>query len=458
MESMIGQMKTVRQNLQQVEAEKTELEMELSRLKNATDDDDFLKEKMADIQDGFDKQVRKIQSLQKELDSKNDEIDSLRLELVKKLQRIVEIEFDLETHEIHYTAYAAEQFKLGEEALNEIKTSKSSENSNDDSHSSIAADGSKKFTAKKAQKLISKLLSDLDNLELRYKEEKVKAASALEKVGLENDDLRAKVEILRKRAGDLSDNTSEQGDDSKDDSFTALTIAQIRKHADIAEARKNLFRKEVQHLRSEMDELKREAEADEVRAKLEIDALKDENQVLQTRISQLEAKQGGGLLKKKKKEDVICDKLLELEKKIQENYKERCRLESAVEIKDKQISTLKKEVANLRLRDISDGNINDTIYTEFDASLLRSAPSRPRFSVNHSSVAPGEGDDTAYVQDLQRQLQEAQHHLVKKDQELVIERAKAASTAAGLLARITELTGKKVEGKSQKQVPLRFYL
>lgn len=160
MESMIGQMKTVRQNLQQVEAEKTELEMELSRLKNATDDDDFLKEKMADIQDGFDKQVRKIQSLQKELDSKNDEIDSLRLELVKKLQRIVEIEFDLETHEIHYTAYAAEQFKLGEEALNEIKTSKSSENSNDDSHSSIAADGSKKFTAKKAQKLISKLLSD----------------------------------------------------------------------------------------------------------------------------------------------------------------------------------------------------------------------------------------------------------------------------------------------------------
>jgi hypothetical protein len=70
-----------------------------------------------------------------------------------------------------------------------------------------------------------------------------------------------------------------------------------------------------------------------------------------------------------------------------------------------------------------------------------------------------DGPDSDVVASLRKQLHEAQQQLVKKDQELVIERAKAASTAAGLLARITELTGQRADGKSAaKQVPLRFYM
>ena len=347
---------------------------------------------------------------------------------------------------------------MGEDALNEIKTTKGGAGSDSlqESQSSLGGSASKNGAGRKAQKLISKLLYDLDSLE-----DRIEAISKIEALSGENDELQTELEVLRMKLGEASDNLSENSDEGKD-SFEAVSVAQLRKHLEIAEARKNLFRKEVNHLRNELQEVRMGAEVDERRAKLTADALRDENEVLRYRIAKLETKkEGGGLLKKKKKDDANAaskgpEHMMEL--KIQENYLERCRLEAAVEIKDKQISTLKREVANLRLKDISEGNVNDSMYTEFDVALLRTAPNWSRSALRPSVLKPGEGDDSAYVAELQRQLQEAQHQLVKKDQELVIERAKAASTAAGLLARITELTGKKVDGKSQKQVPLRFYL
>lgn len=451
-DSMLGQMRTVQSSLQKMEAEKSELEKELNRLKTATDGDEFLKEKMAGIQEGFDKQVETIQSLQTELNQQNAETERLRAELVKKLQRIVELEFDLETHEIHYTSYAKEQFKLGEEALAEIKTK--------DSGDSVSSSSSavKNLTPKKAQKLISKLLSDLDSLELRYKEEKLASESAVEKIRIENEDLKTQIESLKNRLGEGSEDS-----DAEDDSrniFERQNIYQLRKSLDRSEAKKNIYRKEIQKLQAEVDILKTSSSEDAKRAEIELEKLQLESGNLKARIAQLEAKpksSGGGLMRKNKKDDPKPgDVYRDIEKRVQENYENMCRLQTAVEIKDKQISTLKKEVANLRMKDISDGHTKDSLYTEFDTNLLRSSPSRSSVSVSMRSVA-GPKDDTEYVAELKKQLQEAQQQLVKKDQELVIERAKAASTAAGLLARITELTGKKVD-MSQKQVPHRFYL
>jgi hypothetical protein len=374
----------------------------------------------------------------------------------------IEISYPARTH-ADFTNYAAEQFQLGEDALNEIKATKGGTGSDGlhESQSSLGGSASKSGTGRKAQKLISKLLYDLDSLESRYKEDRIESITKIEALSSENDELKTQLEVLRMKLGEASDNLSENSDEGKD-SFEAISAAQLRKHLEIAEARKNLFRKEVNHLRGELQEVRMGAEADERRAKLTVDAIRDENEVLRSRIAKLETKKdGGGLLKKKKKDDANAaskgpEHMMAL--KIQANYLERCRLEAAVEIKDKQISTLKREVANLRLKDISEGNVSDSIYTEYDVALLRTAPNGSRSTLRPSVLKPGEGDDSAYVAELQRQLQEAQHQLVKKDQELVIERAKAASTAAGLLARITELTGKKVDGKSQKQVPLRFYL
>lgn len=96
-ESVIGQMKT---KMHQVAAEKSALEMELERLRGAAGDDEFLKDKLADIQEGFDKQVRLIQSLQRQLDERHESEEKLRSLMLARLSRLVELEFDLSTHEL----------------------------------------------------------------------------------------------------------------------------------------------------------------------------------------------------------------------------------------------------------------------------------------------------------------------------------------------------------------------
>lgn len=101
----LGQMAAVQADLKKVEEEKNQLEGELSKLRDSTGDDAFLNEKMSGIQEGFDKQVEKIRSLQEEVVTKDDEIERLHEELIEKLRRVVELEFDLETHEVHYTNY-----------------------------------------------------------------------------------------------------------------------------------------------------------------------------------------------------------------------------------------------------------------------------------------------------------------------------------------------------------------
>jgi hypothetical protein len=453
-------MKSVQESLKQMEEEKSQLQDELSRLRNATDDDDYLKEKMGAIQEGFEKQVKKIQSLQDEVDDKNNEIDLLRTQLVMKLQRIVELEFDLETHEVHYTSYAADQFKLGEEALQELKMDSQSNLNMNESTSSLATDSMdvdgkpKKLTPRKAQKLISKLLSDLDSLEIRYKEEKLRSASITEKMKIEKADLEMRCQLLENRARARGEIV--EGDDPNEEklpSIESIGMYALRKRCETLEARMRLQKKEVVKLQKEMDDTKRNANDDLRRAEIELEHLNADNEALKTRLREFEDKKKQRLsIRNKKKEDKGGELYADIEEKIKSHSDKLMAMESSIEIKNRQIDTLKKEVANLRLREISEGKINGSKFTAKDSEILRSGPAR------RSGIGMSEGADSEYIKDLQRQLQEAQQQLVKKDQELVIERAKAASTAAGLLARITELTGKKADEKGGKQVPLRFYL
>ena len=454
---LLDQMKSVKESLKQMEEEKSQLEQELSRLRSATDDDDYLKEKMGAIQEGFEKQVKKIQSLQDEVDDKNNEIDLLRTQLVMKLQRIVELEFDLETHEVHYTTYAKDQFKLGEEALQELKME--SQTNLNESMSSIATDGvdadgkPKKLTPRKAQKLISKLLSDLDSLEVRYKEEKLRSSSYVEKLKIEKSDLEMRCQLLENRARDRGETIEDDDpDDEKLPSIDSIGIYALRKRCETLEARMRLQKKELAKLHQEMDDTKRNAHDDLRRTEIELEHLNAENEALKTRLREFEDKKRRSILGKKK-EDKGGEMYAGIEEKIKSHTDKLMAMESSIEIKNRQIDTLKKEVTNLRLREISEGRkLKGSHFTEKDSEVLRSGPARS------SGIGMVEGVDSEYIQDLQRQLQEAQQQLVKKDQELVIERAKAASTAAGLLARITELTGKKADERGGKQVPLRFYL
>ncbi len=458
--SFINQMRSVQQKMQEVEKEKSALENELARLQNATDGDEFLKEKMENIQDGFMKQVKLIQKLEDEVLAKNNEIDHLRHELVDKLRRIVELEFDLETHSVHYTDYALEQFKLGEDALKEIQAMQK-EGSGDGETGQ-----DKKLSPRRAQKLISKLLADLDDLESRYKEEKLENAATIGKMELEAEELKTRVHILESRLGE-ADRFAEDVSESSTSSNDKSDVTYLRKRVETLEAKRALFRGELRKLHGEVADTKKQSKEAVKKAESEVDRLFLENEAMKSRIKALETDIMEG--------DQSSAQYAEIEHRIGEKFRTIKQLEAELEIRDRQIEAFKKDATNRRIEAIAsnnDGAKEDRKFSKLDADLLRGDIAEQQAS------SMGAGTNTAYVQELQRQLQSAQQQLVKKDQELVIERAKAASTAAGLLARITELTARKQSSSAtesspsekasakdskkdsgkKKRTPLRFYL
>eukprot|EP00522_Entomoneis_paludosa_P015296 CAMPEP_0172459386 /NCGR_PEP_ID=MMETSP1065-20121228/32480_1 /TAXON_ID=265537 /ORGANISM="Amphiprora paludosa, Strain CCMP125" /LENGTH=592 /DNA_ID=CAMNT_0013214055 /DNA_START=116 /DNA_END=1895 /DNA_ORIENTATION=+ len=461
-ENIFGQMAAVTESLKKVEEEKSMLEVELSKLQEKTDDqnDAFLQEKMSGIQEGFQKQVETIQGLQEELSVKDDEITNLREDLVKKLRRIVELEFDLETHSVHFTNYAKEQFKLGEEALAEIKGSRGDQDFAGDASVSSFGDESvrstmttsKRGSQRKAQKLISKLLADLDDLEARYKADRLDAASELHRAQMTMEQLRTRIQVLEQEQANLKDETKVE---PKIDTTTNtigpdtgnMQVQVLRKRNQTLEARRILAQKEIDRLHGDVIASKNRTKEMEREHSADLERLRAENDALRARISDLEtSQQKKGIMKKMRRnsvEQASSSQFSAIDARIKGSYEKIAVLEAERSVKDRQISTLKNEVASLRMKEIANGKIERTNFTPGDSELLRSPTGRHRmYDMNKRDAADKGGGETdnSYVADLQSQLQEAQQLLVKKDQELVIERAKSASTVAGLLARITELT------------------
>ena len=364
------ELKNVKAKLEGVEQEKSRLESEVKLLKQLMSESEALKSNYADMDERFEKQLKRSHDLRAKLTEKDDEIEMLRSELAKKLQRIVELEFELETHELNYTNYADELFKLGEDALEEIKGKHGDHHLPEDAQ-----------TPKKAKRLISKLLADLDDLEMRYKDEKLKSASMLEEMRMENTELQTQVQILEQKMGLLSPNSGKHAhdanmevedgnvdhcDDDEDD-----IVPQQKRRIEKLEAKNALYRKEMEKLKAELAETRRDAQADAQRAEHNLTRLQNEVYNLKAHVEHLEAKHKWGGVNKKKQKGHAAEQYAAIEKRIEDNYHQVIRLQNSVEIKDRQIATLKIEVANLRKKEIADGHIKDTHFTESDAQILR---------------------------------------------------------------------------------------
>jgi DNA repair exonuclease SbcCD ATPase subunit len=484
--SLYDQMIAVKNDIKQMEETKSELEKELAKLQSSTPaDDEFLNEKMSSIQAGFDQQVAKIQSLQDELVEQKSYVSKLHHELVNKVHRVVELEFDLETHDVHFTAYASEQFKLGEEALAEIRRNHSSSSSvappeMAPDREGVSAPASPKpeaapVSTKKAQKLISKLLSDLDNLELRYKQEKLQVSSKLSLLEEQNEGLRVEIEKLKNeiRAKEESNDApttdgtaaEEKSDTKGKKAEKDAAMEYLRQRVELLEAQKVVTRLDLERSEKEIRTIQKDYGINQHKLQREIRNLQQENELLRTKLGSKAASlpdapgsPGGKLangMPPVNEESIYAS----LAKRIHENHVKTAVLEATCEIKDRKINSLKKEITNYRLKEIAQGNLPNG--AQFDTELLQKhnqsvdrafetggSENHPESAENDDSEksdtkqARMVGVDPQYVKELQRQLRDVQQAVVKKDQELVIERAKAASTAAGLLARITELTSR----------------
>ena len=266
-----------------------------------------------------------------------------------------------------------------------------------------------------------------------------------------NTELQSKVEIMKKKLGEVDEGDSNQETSNFGSSIDQQSIVYLRRRVDTLEARRTLLQKEVDRLNQSLKETRIDSETDAKRAKHVADNLKLENEALKARLEELEQKKR--MFRKNKNGGE--EKFIEVESSIKDQFTKIHRLESSCEIKDRQIATMKKEIASLRAREIAFGARNKK-YSQLDSDLLKGPrllpqynPSDDEASLGNDGSVGGEGSD--YVLELQRALHSAQQALVKKDQELVIERAKSASTAAGLLARITELSGSNYDKKGSSK-------
>jgi DNA repair exonuclease SbcCD ATPase subunit len=476
--SLYDQMVAVKNDIKQMEETKSELEKELAKLKSSTPaDDEFLNEKMSSIQAGFDQQVAKIQSLQDELVEQKSHVSKLHHELVNKVQRIVELEFDLETHDVHYTAYAAEQFKLGEEALAEIRRQQPAAPEMAPAHEGANAKPEvSAVSTKKAQKLISKLLSDLDNLEARYKQEKLQVSSKVAVLEEQNEGLRVEIEMLKNQIRVKEDENKAGSVEASADTANAVNgkkdaraekdadMEYLRQRVETLEAQKVVTRQDLERAQTEIKTIQKDYGMSQHKLQREIRQLQQENELLRIKLgsmmgtlSDAPGSPGGkrGLVVPCGKDDSMYHSLA---KQIHDNNVKTAVLEATCEIKDRKINSLKKDITNYRMKELADGklpngsqfdsellqNHNQSVDRSFEAGIDGQAESTDNDDSESSRQKQPRvvGVDPKYVKELQRQLREVQQAVVKKDQELVIERAKAASTAAGLLARITELTSR----------------
>lgn len=497
------EMTDVKSNLDKVEQEKYALEQKLEFLKNqqledqaminnqdVTDHDAFLRDKLNGIQRGFQEQASKIQALENEVVAKNADIDKYRYEIVAKLKRIVELEFDLEMHDIHYTDYADNQFKLGDEAsllmkdqgnqeestdkvdqsefldettslVNEVDIATNLSNNSEkggEGHELIEIEGTlggekTKLTPKRAQKLIAKLLRDLDHLEATYKKEKLKTVQTKEHLKNENEELRTKIHVLELEQKHQQ-TVNKNGRGGMNDVSGYLNIYQLRKRVETLEAKRFLYRKEMLRLEEEMKQFQQEANMKAQKHEIEVSRLKLELDAAKVCCSNLLEEQS------EKEEGTRENHYSVIEQRILENYDMIAKLEASSEIKDRQIDSLKNEVQRLRLQQIAKGKAGSK-YSQIDADVLKSEKETSNKFNGENDSSENEDEEctnnanvsASFVADLQKQLLLAHEQLVKKDQELVIERAKSACMAANLLDRIAELD--KEAEKSKRRESMR---
>lgn len=546
----------VKDTLKQVEAEKAELEQKLEylQLRQAEEDakryeehalqaqtnnmdnirvsdehDAFLRVKLAGIQKGFQEQTSKISTLQDALRAKDAEIDRLHLEISNKLSRIINLEYDIQCHSIHYTEYSKLQYKLGNDAMNEINTLlEIGQQSIDDesisspitlpaapTHDYDHVNSGSSWTSplktkpalhpRRAKKLITKLLSDLDHLEELYKNEKLSAMEMSSRLEKENEELKAMVLVLEKEKAQNDAKAKARDKKKRKSTQIDVDVETLRKRIDMLEAMRFIYRKQIMQLEEEMKNLRKEHdnkgskyEMEVARLTLALDAVQLRCRTLETDLIdddeelELTANDGAnhiGLTVEYPKSkssfiskggDQASRTYATVEQKIVQCYNDIARLEAESEIKDMQNADMKKEICELRAKDISAGNCQGEAYSELDVRILSSIENKVTMMKTivcldeqnkigaHSDITDQSGataeicsveastihDESfclnqpenvttatmsAIVADLRNQLSKVQDELAKKDQELTIEKARSSCMAANLLDRIESL-------------------
>jgi hypothetical protein len=148
------------------------------------------KEELSRTHHQLEKQTETAIRLQHQVLRQQEEMRSLKEEHQDCLRKLVALEIDLETHDIHFTEYSEQQRRLEQNAMKEVF---SKENNN----TSVAS--SRGDQKQPAQELIAKLMSDHTLLEERYKRDGAKNAQRIRDLEQKNESLLASISVLEER-------------------------------------------------------------------------------------------------------------------------------------------------------------------------------------------------------------------------------------------------------------------
>lgn len=215
---------------------------------------------------------QRVAQLETEVRQKTTHISLLHDRWETTLRRMVAYQCDVETHDLHYTDYAAQQMAAGQETLEELKDLTSKDNNKET-----------RQLGKKAKRMMSTLLNDLEALGERYQEARVAHEQQL-------SNMKDKQGKWQRRAEGLEAQLQVEGIDVDDDSSIAAGS-----HAQVASGPLMKFRQKLRLQESaaaqEQEELRSKMQASQWQAeqtKVEKDILEKEVDRLQQTVTQLQ--------------------------------------------------------------------------------------------------------------------------------------------------------------------------
>jgi hypothetical protein len=433
-------------------------------------------------------------------------VQNLKAELAEKERRVVELEVELETHEIKFMSHQKHADWIDEQTIDEM----------------LKKDTGKLGSGSLDQQYIRKLHSDLEEMEKRYVTEKILSAVRMASLEKENkvfesstislkrrlkayrnyevgDDLfdsrkHIHLEVYRNRVlgNDLNDEIVTDISPSSSDSegpvsFFRRCFDYLKERLGILELENIEYCQKIKELKATEGQAREKSQARRKRLENELSSLYLENEALILKNTALETDMS--LASNQIHVSEWKQRYSRLESKIDEKTTDILSLEELLNIKDRIIAKLRSQTVDVRLGAVVSASrslYTPYIWTDDDDQLslgtsdeteascilelksqlqdsqrqlakLRSqtvdvrlgiSPSRslhkPNIWTDDDQLSLGTADETegSYILELQSQLQDSQRQLTEREEELCQVRSKSSARVAELQARLAAMTTK----------------
>jgi hypothetical protein len=381
-------------------------------------------------------EMQTLKNLQSDAVKRNSALDTLKTELVLKLKRIVELEVELETHNIHFTDYAKDMARLQSEAFFELEAGPIEVVRLDKPSVQGETMGQTAI-----QKYVMKLLNTIKSLERRLAEERLQSVVIQEEMKFKREELQSKLLVLeryrqRNECSDDTESTASCADIDFDGSLDGDIIYFLRRQVQSLNGKRILYREEADRLKQALQQHRLQMEAERCKLQSQIDCIRAERDVAVERIKSI----GGS-------DDAVgSTQYAAIQKQIKDVYDEVAELETLCEAKDRRIDALQQFVTKLQCKSILESATPDSTFSALDCRLLQSGTATVDDEMIDQLFTVASSRTESKMEKLESQLEQTKMMLHQRDQQLSLERNLSNALARQVRSLTLKPTAKKTIG------------